>query len=537
MLRSILAVVLSLSLAFPVGTQASPAQPRDLRPYLDSSYPALLESAGEIAANKAEVKEAHAWVEAEYKADQARLEAALKSVKARVAAYQKQLEKLSSSSSSDTEAQAAARSAVHCNLRDAIREYGESQFALAASQVKRDNRRAKLDLLLAFPGDSKRIVEQVAAGKGRQRPFGNVEDVGFRKGFENQYKDIDWGRRVEAEFRRSGLLPLDIDAQAQKDYDRAGVRFKDAEKRLSDLGPDDPKRPKAEQLVADAGASVAERHAELAAALSAVDTFRAVAWRVARSSDVKIPLQVRIIWDDDPNAFALPGGLIFINSGLLAGKVKSQKSGHEYNVHVASESEYAGVLAHEVAHGVRRHAHKLNQRAGRLQLLMNAALLAIFILFPPASYGAYYLLQFGLMGIELLLTLELLGVSRDYESEADLLGVQYLWTAGYDATALARFNAKMSENFGYVQRGGWYRTHPPSYERILATYTEQAFLKPKPGATVDTDEFQYALRQLEWLWEKRQTRLLVESADTPRLGGALSPALKCDAAPAPVAPN
>jgi predicted Zn-dependent protease len=84
----------------------------------------------------------------------------------------------------------------------------------------------------------------------------------------------------------------------------------------------------------------------------------------------------------------------------------------------------------------------------------------------------------------------LLGVSRDYEIEADLLGVQYAWNAGHDPTGFTRFFDKIATREGYVKGVSWFRTHPAFYERMVQTQREMAFLPANPTAVVQTTEFE-----------------------------------------------
>ena len=167
--------------------------------------------------------------------------------------------------------------------------------------------------------------------------------------------------------------------------------------------------------------------------------------------------QFHFIFDPNPafkSAFALPGGYLFIQRGLLEA--------------ADDESELAGVVAHEMSHVVGRHGHKLMKRATIASIFYQAAQVAAVILTGGVvGVGLYYALQYGFFGLGLVLNLKLLGVSRDYEKEADQLGVQYAWNAGYDPAGFIRFFDKMATKKGYVNGASWFRTHPPFYDRIL----------------------------------------------------------------------
>jgi predicted Zn-dependent protease len=95
-----------------------------------------------------------------------------------------------------------------------------------------------------------------------------------------------------------------------------------------------------------------------------------------------------------------------------------------------------------------------------------------------------------------VLDLNLLGVSRDYELEADQLGVQYAWNAGYDPTGFIQFFDKMATKQGYVNSASWFRTHPPFLERMVAAQREIIFLGPKPNVIVQTSAFEDMKKRL-----------------------------------------
>ena len=88
--------------------------------------------------------------------------------------------------------------------------------------------------------------------------------------------------------------------------------------------------------------------------------------------------------------------------------------------------------------------------------------------------GTYYALQYGFFGLGLLLSLQLLGKSRNFEIEADILRVQYLWNAGYNNRGFIDFFDKMAQEKGYVRGMSWFRTHPPFYQRMEQAWKEKA---------------------------------------------------------------
>ena len=110
--------------------------------------------------------------------------------------------------------------------------------------------------------------------------------------------------------------------------------------------------------------------------------------------------------------------------------------------------------------------------------------------------GAYYALQYGFCGLGMVLNLTLLGVSRDYEEEADQLGAQYAWNAGYDPKGFVSFFDKMASDKGYVQSASFFRTHPPFFERIVSTFSEIEYLPSKRDLIVDFTAFRQAKKRL-----------------------------------------
>jgi len=183
------------------------------------------------------------------------------------------------------------------------------------------------------------------------------------------------------------------------------------------------------------------------------------------------------------NAFALPGGFLFVNTGVL-GKAET-------------ESELVGVIAHELAHVAARHGAKLMKRASIANWVFQGAQLGAAIFTGGlASLGAYYALQYGFYGLGMMLDLTLLGVSREYETEADQLGVQYAWKAGYAPLGFTTFFDKMASDKGYVRSASFFRTHPPFFDRIVGTFSEISYLPPKKSLKVDSAEFHRVKQRL-----------------------------------------
>jgi predicted Zn-dependent protease len=190
---------------------------------------------------------------------------------------------------------------------------------------------------------------------------------------------------------------------------------------------------------------------------------------------------------------------------------------------VEDESQLAGVIAHEMSRVIGRHGHKLMRRATIASIIYQAAQVAAVIFTGGvAGIGTYYALQYGFFGLGMTLNLTLLGVSRDFEQQADQLGIQYAWNAGYDTSGFIRFFDKMATKERYVNGASWFRTHPPFYQRMVESQREILYLSEKPNAVVDSDEFKAMKRALTKVTAKAKE----EAKDKPSL---LAPEQGCPA--------
>lgn len=194
-----------------------------------------------------------------------------------------------------------------------------------------------------------------------------------------------------------------------------------------------------------------------------------VGQNLVRNSDAQVPFTIKVIDSDEVNAFALPGGFFYVNSGLI---LRAQE-----------ESELAGVMAHEISHVCARHGTKQATKADLMQIGAMAAM--IFVPYGWAGYGIYE-------GMNLAIPLTFLKFSRDAEREADFLGIQYMYKAGYDpnsyVTFFERIEADEKRRPGTVPK--MFSTHPPTPDRIEAAQKEIARILPeKDEYIVTTSEF------------------------------------------------
>ncbi len=324
----------------------------------------------------------------------------------------------------------AERHDVHCKIQN-LRALKSQTNVLAthAIPVAYQNKDAKLDLIEKWPVQEKQIDQEIDNGSYRNRRWGDVKDIGFRQIASGQKNDIKTGEDAIKQMKLSGLMPKELTDSKIEDY------------------------------------------------------VKSVAQKVAGHSDLHIPLHVTVLNSKEINAFALPGGFLFVERGLLEA--------------ADDESELAGVMGHEIGHDVARHGHKLMTKATIASIFYQAAeMAAIMLTGGAASIGTYYALQYGFYGLGLVLDLGLLGVSRDFELQADQLGIQYAWNSGYDPSGFIRFFDKMATKEGYVNGVSWFYDHPPFYERMVDAEKEIMFLPKKQNLIKQTPGFEDMKKEL-----------------------------------------
>ena len=209
-----------------------------------------------------------------------------------------------------------------------------------------------------------------------------------------------------------------------------------------------------------------------------------VGQNLVRNSDAKVPFTIKVLDTEEVNAFALPGGFFFVNSGLI--------------LKADSESELAGVMAHEIAHVAARHGTRQATRGEIAQIGMIIASIAI-----PYGWTGYAIRQ----GAGLAIPLGFLQFSQAMEREADYLGLQYMYKAGYDPTAFVDFFEKIQtlEKRKPGTMSKVFSTHPMTDNRIKAAQDEmQKILAPKPEYVVNTSEFNDVKARLSMLHNRRK---------------------------------
>jgi predicted Zn-dependent protease len=204
-----------------------------------------------------------------------------------------------------------------------------------------------------------------------------------------------------------------------------------------------------------------------------------VGQNLVRNSDAQVPFTIKVIDSDVVNAFALPGGFFYVNSGLI--------------LHADEESELAGVMAHEIAHVCARHGTKQATKSDIIQV--GAMVATIFIPYTWAGYAIY-------QGMNFAIPMTFLKFTRVDEAEADYLGLQYMYKAGYDPNAFVSFFEKVQADEkkqpGTIPK--IFSTHPPTPERIVAAQNEIAKILPaRDEYIVTTSEFDTVKRRLQMI--------------------------------------
>ncbi len=235
-----------------------------------------------------------------------------------------------------------------------------------------------------------------------------------------------------------------------------------------------------------------ERQVKLVEDPTITEYVNRVGQNLVRNSDAKVPFTIKVVESDEINAFALPGGFFYVNSGLVLA--------------ADDESELAGVMAHEIAHVAARHG---TEQASKGQLVNFASIPLIFL----GGVGGFALRQ----AAGFLIPMQFLQFSRGAESEADYLGLQYLYKTGYDPGAAVSFfeklQARETAKPGTISK--MFSTHPPTGDRIEnAKKNIEAVLPDKEEYVVTTSEFQHIKTLLTQLENRRPTQ---EESNKPSL--------------------
>jgi hypothetical protein len=227
-----------------------------------------------------------------------------------------------------------------------------------------------------------------------------------------------------------------------------------------------------------------EKSAHLVTDPVVVEYVNRIGQNIVKNSDCKVPFTIKVIDTDEINAMALPGGFFYVNSGLILA--------------ADEEAELAGVMAHETAHVCAHHAAREQTRLGYMQI----GSIPLYILTSGSwtGYGIYEASQ-------LAIPVTFLQFSRQFESEADYLGLQYMYRAGYDPQAFIQFFEKIDalEKHKPGTLAKVFADHPQTPDRINRSEDEIATIMPaKPDYVVTTSEFDDVKARLARLENKRK---------------------------------
>ncbi len=215
-----------------------------------------------------------------------------------------------------------------------------------------------------------------------------------------------------------------------------------------------------------------------------VEYVNRVGQNIVKNSDCKVPFTIKVIDSDEINAMALPGGFFYVNSGLIMA--------------ADEEAELAGVMAHETAHVCAHHAAREMTRMYYAQI--GSVPLMILTSGSWTGYGIYEAMQ-------LAIPITFLQFSRNFEAEADWLGLQYMYKAGYDPQAFIQFFEKIDalEKHKPGTLAKVFADHPQTPDRIMHSEEEIATIMPsRPDYMVTTSEFDDVKTRLARLENKRK---------------------------------
>lgn len=356
----------------------------------------------------------------------------------------------------------ADRQNIKCDIVAVKKGAAQQIVASMEKRISYDVLDSKLALLRDWKTTAADIDKKIKSGTISQRPLGNskipignVLDIGARgtgDPFNGQEKDMQMGSDELKRLKASGEFPKEVIDPIIREY------------------------------------------------------VNRLALNIGKNSDLAVPLNVIVVSETEKrnghialdkdgnalqvvNAFALPGGFLVVYTGLI--------------LQADSEAELAGALAHEIAHITARHGHRIMSRATKFGIMETIGKMAT--LFIPMGYLMYILLQYGFSGLDLLLNLNLLGISRDFELEADQLGMQYAWHSGYDPAGFISLFDRMAAEFGYASHTSYFQTHPAFVERVLVASKEEKALR-----SIDPNR-EYANNTSEFDGIKARTRKLVNA--------------------------
>lgn len=272
---------------------------------------------------------------------------------------------------------------------------------------------------------------------------------------------------AEKDDKKSKNDKKDPDAIGERDVD-GGLNFYSLEKEIA-LG---------KQM-----AQEVERNSKIIDDPIIAEYVNRVGQNLVRNSDAKVPFTIKMVDSQEINAFALPGGFFFVNSGLM--------------LRADNEAELAGVMAHEIAHVAARHG---TRQATRGQLVNYASIPLIFM----GGWTGFGIRQ----AVGFAIPMGFMRFSRGMESEADLLGLQYMYKTGYDPSGMVDFFEKLlaeqKRKPGTLSK--LFSSHPPTGDRVERTQERIGEILPaKPEYVLQTSEFLDVQARLSALVNRTKT--------------------------------
>lgn len=326
-------------------------------------------------------------------------------------------------------------------------------------EVKYSHMAVKLGMLSRWPQKIRQINDTIVAGKQDERhKYANVEDIGDLKKRKTDKKKV------------AKILPMLISKNSEI---QIGKEIADQVRQAYKIYP--PESPIAKF----------------------VDR---VGQNLVRNSDDWCPFFFHVIADrpgqEEINAFALPGGQVFINDSLILA--------------LKSEGELAGVIAHEISHVNARHAaHRASAMQWTQYAIIVGMLTGVIPLYGAGGYGAY-------QGLGFLMSLEALGITKQSESEADLLGAQILWNTGYDPRSEIDAFDRLAK-YRNLSAASFWNSHPSEPDRMEKVEEEYRYLPPKESYFLDSGEYAQIRRAILEARKVFAEDLKKEEKDKPSL--------------------
>ena len=346
--------------------------------------------------------------------------------KKQLAADRHDLETLNKASSTDSEDAVRRRAALHIEI--AALERGIREKALERERTlpaQYELQLTKLWLVERWPERRTEILQRIGEGLARNRRHGDAVDIGYRKLVNDPEKDIESGQQAARQMVAGGWLPFELQDNEVQVY------------------------------------------------------VRRIAAKIAANSDLKVPLHVTVLDSPEPKAIALPGGFLYVTSGVIRA--------------ARSESELAGVLSREIARIAARHGTRVSKASWISRLFVPVTQIATGIFAGgPVNPGAYYGINYGVEGIGGLLGRALNGTAEGLQAEADQLGVQYAWKAGYDPRGFVAFVDSIAGRQGQQ----FLSDEPPLRQRLLKIFGEIQYLLAQEQQVYDSGEFDGISRRL-----------------------------------------